>query len=189
MNRKRIFNITGTGKEFRIEIDENNDEERLSGNEVVELCGSTTEDMNMVFEEIDGLIRKLNEEQREITLLKELEDDIEDTHEKKEKTDKGKEKEILEDDFDEFENIINKGGFDPSKTLEFEKESEKEFEKESQESESEPEEEPLVINPVVDMALNIIRVNEFNGENIDPEEWLQEFERAAIANNWVIMLK
>ena len=24
MNRKRIFNITGTGKEFRIEIDENN---------------------------------------------------------------------------------------------------------------------------------------------------------------------
>ena len=34
------------------------------------------------------------------------------------------------------------------------------------------------------MALNIIQVNEFNGENIDPEEWLQEFERAAIANNW-----
>src|SRR5437764_11414192 len=100
--------------------------------------------------------------------------------------DKGKEKEILEDDFDEIENVINKGGFDPSKTLEFEKESEKEFEKESQESESEsePKEEPLVINPVVDMALNIIRVNEFNGENIDPEEWLQEFERAAIANNW-----
>src|SRR5205823_14760949 len=125
---------------------------------VVELCSSTVKDMNSVFEEIDELIWKLNEEQREITLLEELEDDIRNTHDEKGKTDKGKEKEILEDDFDEFENIINKGGFDPSKTLE----SEKEFEKESQESESEsePEEEPLVINPVVDMALNIIRVNE-----------------------------
>src|SRR5947199_6052035 len=45
VNRKGIFNITGTEKEFRIEIDENNDEERLSGNEVVELCGSMEEDM------------------------------------------------------------------------------------------------------------------------------------------------
>src|SRR6266487_2545508 len=184
VNRKGIFNIAGTGKEFRIEIDENNNEERLSGNEVVELCGSTVEDMNSVFGEIDELIRKLNGEQGKTTLLEELEDDIRNTHDEKGKTDKGKEKEILEDDFDEFENIINKGGFDPSKTLEFEKESEKEFEKESQESESEPEEEPLVINPVVDMAMNIIRVNEFNGENIDPEEWLQEFERTTIANNW-----
>src|SRR5256885_2165965 len=57
VNRKGIFNITGTGKEFRIEINENNDEERLSGNEVVELCGSTAEDMNLVFEEIDRLLR------------------------------------------------------------------------------------------------------------------------------------
>src|SRR5206468_4611399 len=124
VNKKGIFNITGTGKEFRIEIDENNDEERLSGNEVVELCDSTAEDMNTVFEEIDELIWKLNEEQRKSTLLEELEDDIGNTHEKKEKTDKGKEKETLEDDFDEFENNINKGDFDPSKTLEFEKESE-----------------------------------------------------------------
>src|SRR5437764_14253631 len=85
VNKKGIFNIAGTGKGFRIEIDKNNDEERLSGNEVVELCGSTAEDMNTVFEEIDELIRKLNEEQREITLLEELEDEIEDTHEKKEK--------------------------------------------------------------------------------------------------------
>src|SRR5256884_399987 len=125
VNRKGIFNITGTGKEFRIEIDENNDEKRLSENEVVELCGSTAEDMNTVFEEIDELIRKLNEEQKKTTLLKELEDDIGNTHEKKEKTDKGKEKEILKDDFDEFENIINRGSFDHSKTLESEKESEK----------------------------------------------------------------
>src|SRR5437764_9717930 len=143
VNRKGIFNITGTGKEFRIEIDENNDEERLSGNEVVELCSSTAEDMNSVFEEIDELIRKLNEEQRKTTLLKELEDDIGNTHDEKGKTDKGKEKEILEDDFDEFENNINKGGFDPSKTSESEKESEKESQE--SESESEPEEEPLVI--------------------------------------------
>src|SRR5437763_3647253 len=134
VNRKGIFNITGTGKEFRIEIDENNDEKRLSGNEVVELCGSTAEDMNSVFKEIDELIWKLNEEQKKTTLLEELEYDIGNTHEKKEKTDKGKEKEILEDNFDKFENIINKGGFDLSKTSEFEKESKKEFEKESQES-------------------------------------------------------
>src|SRR6266480_3558724 len=62
VNRKGIFNITGTGKEFRIEIDENNDEKRLSGNEVIELCDSTAKDMNSVFEEIDKLIRKLNKE-------------------------------------------------------------------------------------------------------------------------------
>src|SRR5438270_7316570 len=88
VNRKGIFNITGTGREFRIEIDENNDEERLIGNEVIELYGSTAKDMNSVFEEIDKLIRKLNEEQREITLLEELEDDIENTRDKKEETDK-----------------------------------------------------------------------------------------------------
>ena len=35
------------------------------------------------------------------------------------------------------------------------------------------------------MALNIARVNNrFNGENVDPEEWLQEFEWVATANNW-----
>src|SRR3954465_8433438 len=77
VNRKGIFNITGTGKEFRIEIDENNDEKRLSGNEVIELCGSTVEDMNSVFEEIDELIQKLNGGREKITLLEELEDDFE----------------------------------------------------------------------------------------------------------------
>src|SRR2546429_7235953 len=93
--------------------------------------------------------------------------------------DKEKGKEIFEDNFDEFENIINKGGFDLSKTSESEKESQE------SESESESEEETLVTNSEVDMALNIIRVNNrFNGENFDPEEWLQEFERVATANNW-----
>src|SRR4051794_28343449 len=178
VNRKGIFNITGTGKEFRIEIDENNDKKRLSGNEVIELCESTVEDMNSVFEEIDELIQKLNREREKITLLEELEDDIESIQDEKRKMDKGKGKEILEDNFDEFENIINRDGFDLSKTSESEKESQE------SESESESEEEPLVINPLVDMALNIIRVNDFNGENIDPEDWLQEFERAATANNW-----
>src|SRR5439155_24963277 len=79
VNRKGIFNITGTGKEFRIEIDENNDKKRLSRDEVIELCGSTAEDMNSVFEEIDELIRKLNEQQEKTTLLEELEDNIENT--------------------------------------------------------------------------------------------------------------
>src|SRR5256884_5125014 len=64
VNKKGIFNIIGTGKEFRIEIDENNDEKRLSGNEIIELCSSTAKNMNSVFEEIDELIRKLNEKQK-----------------------------------------------------------------------------------------------------------------------------
>ena len=34
------------------------------------------------------------------------------------------------------------------------------------------------------MALNIIRVNRFNEENINSEDQLQEFTRAAISNNW-----
>ena len=183
MNRKGIFNITGTEKEFRIEIDENNDKKRLSGNEVIELCDSMAKDMNSVFEEIDELIQKLNEEQEKVTLLEELEDDIKNTQDEKRKTDKEKGKEILEDEFDKFENIINRGDFDLSKISESEKESQE------SESESESEEEPLVIHPVVDMALNIVRINRFNRENIDSEEWLQEFVRAATANNWVIMLK
>src|SRR2546421_8545522 len=127
--------------------------------------------MNSVFKEIDELIRKLNEEQEKTTLLEELEDDIKNIQDEKRKTNKEKGKEILEDNFDEFENIINRGGFDLSKTSESDKESQK------SESESESEEEPLVINPEVNMALNIVRVNNrFNGENVDPEEWLQEFE-------------
>src|SRR5256714_57748 len=177
MNRKGIFNITGIGKEFRIEIDENNDEKRLSENEVIELCGSTAKDMNSVFEEIDELVQKLNKEQEKTILLEELEDDIENTYDEKGKMDKGKGKEILEDEFDKFENIINRSGFDLSKTSESEKESQE------SEFESESEEEPLVINSVVNMALNIIWVNRFNRENIDPEEWLQEFVRTATANN------
>src|SRR5256714_1217713 len=95
VNKKGIFNITGTGKEFRIEIDENNDKKGLLENEVIELCDSTAKDMNSVFEEIDELIRKLNEEQEKTTLLEELEDDIENTQDEKRKTDKGKEKKYL----------------------------------------------------------------------------------------------
>src|SRR5439155_19414477 len=95
VNRKGIFNITGTEKEFRIEIDENNDKKRLSGNEVIELCDSMAKDMNSVFEEIDELIWKLNEEQEKTTLLKELEDNIENTYDEKGKWIKEKEKKYL----------------------------------------------------------------------------------------------
>src|SRR4051794_39875636 len=56
VNRKGNFHIIGDGKEFRIEIDENNDEKKLSGNEVIELCGSMAKNMNSVFEEIDELV-------------------------------------------------------------------------------------------------------------------------------------
>src|SRR5438045_6298272 len=78
-----------------------------------------------------------------------------------------------------------------------EKDSEKEFEEseeESQEleseevenySESESEEELVIVNPPVNMALNIIQVENFDGENIDAERWLKKFTRAATENNWV----
>src|SRR5436305_14085083 len=164
VNRKGIFNITEIGKEFRIEIDENNDKKRLSGNEVIELCGSTKEDMNSVFKEIDRLVQKLNERQEEITILEELENDIENTDNRKGKTEKGKEKEILEDEFDEFENVINRSGFGPLKNSKSKKESQE------LKTESESEKEPLIVNPLVNMALNIIKVRKFNGEHIDPED-------------------
>ena len=35
------------------------------------------------------------------------------------------------------------------------------------------------------MALNIIQVENFDGENVDAERWLKKFTRAATANNWV----
>ena len=131
---------------------------------MIELCDSIEGDMNSVFEEIDRLVQKLNERQEEITILKELENDIENTDNRKGKTDKEKEKEILEDEFDEFENVINRGGFGISKTSGSEKKSLE------LETESESEEELIAINPVVNMALNIIPVRKFNGENIDPED-------------------
>src|SRR5436190_1066988 len=38
---------------------------------------------------------------------------------------------------------------------------------------------------IVTMALNIIQIRKFSGENDeDPQEWLKEFIRGAVANNW-----
>src|SRR5256885_11145049 len=136
----------------------------ISGNEVIELCGSTKEDMNSVFEEIDKLVQELNERQEEITILEELENDIKNTDNRKGKMEKGKEKEILEDEFDEFENVINRSGFGPQKNSESKKESQE------LETESKSEKEPLTVNPLVDMTLNIIQVRKFNGVNIDSED-------------------
>src|SRR3989442_628943 len=113
--------------------------------------------------------------------------------------------ETYEDEITEFEdpveNIINMGDFGIPKTSGSEKDSEKDSEKEfgeseeeSQEleseevedySESESEEELVIVNPPVNMALNIIQVDSFNGENVDAERWLQKFTRAAAVNNWV----
>src|SRR5256714_11580362 len=88
------------------------------------------------------------------------------------------------------------GDFGIPKTSDSEKDSEKEFgesEEESQEleseevenySESEPEEELVIVNPPVNMALNIISVDSFDGKNVDAERWLQKFTRIAAANNW-----
>src|SRR5256884_499041 len=120
---------------------------------------------------------------------------------------KGKGRETYEEEITEFEdpveNIINMGDFGIPKTsdldsdLDLEKDSEKEFgesEEESQEleseevenySESESEEELVIVNPPVNMALNIIPVESFDGGNVDAERWLKKFTRAAIANNWV----
>src|SRR5436309_15586687 len=120
--------------------------------------------MNSVFEEIDRLVQKLNKRQEEITILEELENDIENTDNRKGKMEKGKEKEILEDEFDEFENVINRSGFGHLKNSESKKESQE------IETESESEEEPLIVNPLVNMELSIIKVRKFNGENIDQED-------------------
>src|SRR3989440_5280684 len=52
-------------------------------------------------------------------------------------------------------------------------------------SESESEEELVIVNPPVNMALNIVSVDSFDRENVDAERWLQKFTRAAAVNNWV----
>src|SRR5437762_9682833 len=166
--------------------------------------------MEPVFEEIDRIIRELWEKKEETTLLEELKNNTEEMYNKKEKG-----RETYEDEITEFEdpveNIINMGDFGIPKTsdskkdldldldsdLDSEKDSEKEFgesEEESQEleseevenySESESEEELVIVNPPANMALNIIQVENFDGENVDAERWLKKFTRAAIANNWV----
>src|SRR5207248_2311113 len=196
VNRDGIFRVTGTGKEIKIRVDTEDFDNKLSGKEVTELCNKTEEEMEPVFEEIDRIIRELWEEKEEATLLEELKNNTEETYNKK-----GKDRETYEDEITEFEdpveNIINMGDFGIPKTSDSKKDSEKEFEEseeESQEleseevenySESESEEELVIVNPPVNMALNIIQVENFDGENVDAERWLKKFTRAATANNWV----
>src|SRR5437588_4267940 len=129
--------------------------------------------MKLNFEKIIEIIQKLNEEP-ERTILEELEDDTLEMYNK----DKGKDKETFEDNIDELENIINTGGFSTPKTSE----SEKEFEIET-DSDLEIE----VINPIIDPLINMatIKVRKFDGDNIDPEDWLNEIERAIIVNGTV----
>src|SRR5256884_6993039 len=204
VNRDGIFRVTGTGKEIRIKVDTEDFGNKLSGKEVTELCNKTEEEMEPVFEEIDRIIRELWEEKEETTLLEELKNNTEETYNKKGKGRETYEDEITESE-DPVENIINMGDFGIPKTsdldldsdLDSEKDSEKEFEEseeESQEleseevenySESESEEELVIVNPPVNMALNIIQVENFDGENVDAERWLKKFTRAATANNWV----
>src|SRR5881394_3062057 len=203
VNKDGIFRVTGTGKEIKIRVDTEDFGNKLSEKEVTELCNKTEEEMEPVFEEIDRIIRVLWEEKEETTLLEELKNNTEETFNKK-----GKGRETYEEEVTEFEdpvkNIINMGDFGIPKTsdldldldLDSEKDSEKEFgesEEESQEleseevenySESESEEELVIVNPPVNMALNIIQVENFDGENVDAERWLKKFTRAAIANNW-----
>src|SRR3989441_4813501 len=202
VNSEGIFRVTGTGREIRIRVDTEDFGNKLSGREVTELCNKTEEEMEPVFEEVDKIIRELWEEKEETTLLEELKNNTEETYNKK-----GKDRETYEDEITEFEdpveNIINMGDFGIPKTsdskkdldldsdLDSEKDSEKEFgesEEESQEleseevknySESESEEELVIVNPLENMALNIIQV-----ENFDGERWLKKFTRVAIANNW-----
>src|SRR3989440_5526459 len=117
-------------------------------------------------------------------VIRRIKNNTEETYNKK-----GKDRETYEDEITEFEdpveNIINMGDFGIPKTsdskkdlnsdLDSEKDSEKEFEEseeESQEleseevenySESESEEEVVIVNPPVNMALNIVPVDRFNG--------------------------
>src|SRR5256885_9700711 len=203
VNKDGIFRVTGSGKEIKIRVDTEDFGNKLSGKEVTELCNKTEEEMESVFEEIDRIIRELWEEKEETTLLEELKNNTEETYNKK-----GKGRETYEEEITEFEdpveNIINMGDFGISKTsdldldldLDSEKDSEKEFgesEEESQEleseevenySESESEEELVIVNPPVNMALNIIPVDSFDGENVDAERWLQKFTQISAANNW-----
>src|SRR5437763_1428123 len=166
VNKYGIYQITGTEKEFRIEVNEKNTEARFEKDEVIELCESTEEEMKLIFIEIIEIMRKLNEEP-ERTILEELEDNTLEMYNK----DKGKDKETFEDNIDELENIINTGGFGTPKTSE----SEKEFEIET-DSDSEIE----VIDPIINIAT--VKVRKFNGDNIDPEDWLNEIEQAIVTN-------
>src|SRR5437763_4000996 len=158
VNKYGIYQVIGTGKEFRIEVNEENTETRFEKDEVIELCESTEEEMEPIFEEIIEIMQKLNEEPERI-ILEELEDDTLEIYNK----DKGKDKEMFEDNIDELENIINTGGFSTPKTSE----SEKEFEIEI-DSNLEIE----VINPIINPLINMVtKVRKFDGDNIDPEDW------------------
>src|SRR5256884_162648 len=170
VNKYEIYQITGTGKEFRIEVNEENTEARFEKDEVIELCESTEEEMELIFEEIIKVMQKLNEK-TERTILEELEDDTLEMYNK----DKGKDKEMFEDNFDELENIINTGGFGTPKTSEFEKEFE---------IETDSDLEIEIINPIIDPLINMAttKVRKFDGDNMDPEDWLYEIERAMIVN-------
>src|SRR5437763_756710 len=50
VNKYGIYQVTGMGKEFRIEVNEENTEARFEKDEVIELCESTEEEMELIFE-------------------------------------------------------------------------------------------------------------------------------------------
>ena len=50
VNKYGIYQVIGTGKEFRIEVNEENTEARFEKDEVIELCESTEEEIEPIFE-------------------------------------------------------------------------------------------------------------------------------------------
>src|SRR5215212_3870065 len=143
VNPNGIFWIKEKGKEIKIEVEIENNEDKLTKEEVIRLCDSTEEDMHTTFEEIDRIIQELNGEKDKPSMIEEMEEGIIDKYNRTRK-DKGKNKEIYEDEDmeieteDPFEKDINTSGIHSPKTSESEKSEE--IETTESESEEEPEE-------------------------------------------------
>src|ERR1043166_1969688 len=207
------YEITGEGKRYEIVFDKE-ERNPISKEELIKFCEEKGFDNTVILEEIEEYIelirekdkrdkgkrsleqtfrsseenigRELNNEERNfirIMMNKNITDEeiLEEFLQwlRPEKMIQNKESDDESDD-EQTEIIINtpRNSLRPKQVL---TESKNLTEEESESKKSTTTED----SNIVTMALNIIQIKRFSGENDeDPQEWLNEFTRGAVVNNW-----
>jgi hypothetical protein len=177
VNRNGLYKISGKGQGFNI-IRVRNKESAITPEEFMKYC------MENGLENEKDLIKEMLEEVKrvrdEITLDEitgpEIGEELRKLGEGSRKKDKGKNR-AIEDEFEEKD--INTGHNLSPEDSESEKESEKESQISTEENESEPEQ----LN--IAMALKYNFKCDFYDGKEDPNDWIDEFKRISVVNNWV----
>ena len=207
------YEITGEGEGYEI-IFNKEERNPISKEELTRYCEENGLDDTIILEEIEGYIELIREKDKKDKGKRSLEQTFRMIEENLERELNNEERNFIrimmnknitdEEILEEFlqwlrpeETIQNKGSDDESYDEQTEiiintpknslspkqvpTESENLTEEESESNKSTTTED----SNIVTMALNIIQIRKFSGENDeDPQEWLKEFIRGAVANNW-----